>query len=252
MDKEELNDFKNKLTNIRDNIGQVFAENSNNETKEQIANELKYSWSKFKQLLQDMPIRNKDEILDELNNNFFNNLSNKCVENRAEDFILVFDSCIHRVETSLDEQDYNNLNQKNIKGEVVGSLEDYDENKNSNLIIENYREEAYSIIKILGEKISINSEEFVSRLKSAFDKIVETSHENINTLLENDRLSLIQEVNNLLPENEKDAFKSYLKDGAPSLQQQQEDSQNFLSKQPEQEKDNSSEIKPLNTDFQMI
>ena len=34
MDKEELNDFKNKLTNIRDNIGQVFAENSNNETKE--------------------------------------------------------------------------------------------------------------------------------------------------------------------------------------------------------------------------
>lgn len=136
MDKEELNDFKNKLTNIRDNIGQVFAENSNNETKEQIANELKYSWSKFRKLLQDMPIRNKDEILDELNNNFFNNLSNKCVENRAEDFILVFDSCINRVETSLDEKDYNNLYQKNIKGEIVGSLEDYDENKNSNLIIE--------------------------------------------------------------------------------------------------------------------
>ena len=86
--------------------------------------------------------------------------------------------------------------------------------------------------------------------KTAFDRLLEQSHENINELLKNDRVSLINEIENLLPETEKEAFKNSLKEGAPTLEQQEEDSKKFMDSQKEQ--DDLKDIKPLNTDFRMI
>lgn len=250
MNEEQLSTLKNKLSDIRNRISQTNSQDSNNQTKEEISSELQASWRKFKELLQDAPIENKDFLLDELGADFFNGLSNRCVTDRADNFIMILDGYIGEIQTHLNEKDYDTLNQSNIRSGLVGSLEEYGEERSSQPMIETYREEAYYIIRKLGTRIDINPEDFIMQYKTAFDRILEQSHENINELLKNDRVSLINEIENLLPETEKEAFKNSLKEGAPTLEQQEEDSKKFMDSQKEQ--DDLKDIKPLNTDFRMI
>lgn len=250
MDEQQLSNLKNELSKIRDNIGQVYSQDSNNQTKEEISNELQSSWRKFKELLQDAPIENKDILLDELGADFFNGLSDRCVTDRADNFIMILEGYISGIQTHLNEKDYDTLNQSNIRSGLVSSIEEYGEDRSSEPMIETYREEAYYIIRKLGTRIDINPEDFIMQYKTAFDRILEHSHENINELLKNDRVSLINEIENLLPESEKEAFKNSLKEGAPTLEQQEEDSKKFMDSQKNQ--DDSKDIKPLNTDFKMI
>lgn len=250
MNEEQLSTLKNKLSDIRNRISQTNSQDSNNQTKEEISNELQASWRKFKELLQDAPIENKDVLLDELSADFFNGLSDRCVTDRADNFIMILDGYISEIQTHLNEKDYDTLNQSNIRSGLVGSLEEYGEERSSQPMIETYREEAYYIIRKLGTGIDINPEDFIMQYKTAFDRLLEQSHENINELLKNDRVSLINEIENLLPETEKEAFKNSLKEGAPTLEQQEEDSKKFMDSQKEQ--DDLKDIKPLNTDFRMI
>lgn len=250
MNEEQLSTLKNKLSDIRNRISQTNSQDSNNQTKEEISNELQTSWKKFKELLQDAPIENKDVLLDELSADFFNGLSNRCVTDRADNFIMILDGYISEIQTHLNEKDYDTLNQSNIRSGLVGSLEEYGEERSSQPMIETYREEAYYIIRKLGTRIDINPEDFIMQYKTAFDRLLEQSHENINELLKNDRVSLINEIENLLPETEKEAFKNSLKEGAPTLEQQEEDSKKFMDSQ--QNQDDLKDIKPLNTDFRMI
>ena len=250
MNEEQLSTLKNKLSDIRNRISQTNSQDSNNQTKEEISSELQASWRKFKELLQDAPIENKDILLDELGADFFNGLSNKCITDRADNFIMILEGYISGIQTHLNEKDYDTLNQSNIRSGLVGSLEEYGEERSSQPMIETYREEAYYIIRKLGTRIDINPEDFIMQYKTAFDRILEHSHENINGLLKNDRVSLINEIENLLPETEKEAFKNSLKEGAPTLEQQEEDSKKFMGSQKAQ--DDLTDIKPLNTDFRMI
>ena len=234
MDEQQLSNLKNELSKIRENIGQAYSQDSNNQTKEEISSELQSSWRKFKELLQDAPIENKDILLDELGADFFNGLSNRCVTDRADNFIMILDGYIGEIQTHLNEKDYDTLNQSNIRSGLVGSLEEYGEERSSQPMIETYREEAYYIIRKLGTRIDINPEDFIMQYKTAFDRLLEQSHENINELLKNDRVSLINEIENLLPGTE----------------QQEEYSKKFMDSQKEQ--DDLKDIKPLNTDFRMI
>lgn len=245
MDEEQLSTLKDKLSDIRNRIGQINSKDSNNQTKEEISNELQSSWKKFKELLQDAPIENKDILLDELGTDFFNGLSDRCVTDRADNFIMILEGYISGIQTHLNEKDYDTLNQSNIRSGLVGPLEEYGEDRSSQPMIETYREEAYYIIRKLGTRIDINPEDFIIQYKRAFDRILEHSHENINDLLKADRISLIHEIENLLPETEKEAFKNSLKEGAPTLEQQEKDSKKFMDSQ------NQDDL-PLNTDFRMI
>ena len=106
MDEQQLSNLKNELSKIRDNIGQVYSQDSNNQTKEEISNELQSSWRKFKELLQDAPIENKDILLDELGADFFNGLSDRCVTDRVDNFIMILEGYISGIQTHLNEKDY--------------------------------------------------------------------------------------------------------------------------------------------------
>ena len=101
MNEEQLSTLKNKLSDIRNRISQTNSQNSNNQTKEEISSELQASWRKFKELLQDAPIENKDVLLDELSADFFNGLSNRCVTDRADNFIMILDGYISEIQTHL-------------------------------------------------------------------------------------------------------------------------------------------------------
>ena len=50
MDEQQLSNLRNELSKIRDNIGQAYSQDSNNQTKEEISSELQSSWRKFKEI----------------------------------------------------------------------------------------------------------------------------------------------------------------------------------------------------------